>query len=183
MTDKHLIEAAKQDKTRFVELYDKYFDQIYKYMLTRVSDVQLAEDLTSQTFLNALENLESYEDRGHPFSSWLYRIAINEMNQHFRKSKKNHEVAIKNWHETSERFDSADTDLKGSEDEFEHLEQLKVLNNAIRKLKPKDQDILSLKYFENLSYQEIADVLGISVSNVGVKLNRATSRLSKACNF
>jgi len=182
-SDQQLVAAAKRDKTQFVNLYDKYFDQIYKYMLTRVSDVQLAEDLTSQTFLIALEKIDTYEYMGKPFSAWLYRISINEMNLYFRKSKKEQDVSIKNWHETESGFEPADAGLKGSENEIDHLEKLKVLNSAMRQMEEDDQDILSLKYFEELSYQEIADVLGITVSNVGAKLNRATAKLAKACNF
>ncbi|MBU1018982.1 MAG: sigma-70 family RNA polymerase sigma factor [Patescibacteria group bacterium] len=182
-SEQQLIEAAKSDKTEFVKLYDKYFDQIYKYMLTRVADVQLAEDLTSQTFLIALEKIDGYKWTGKPFSAWLYRVAINEMNQHYRKAKKNREVAMREWQEAGEKFDPADTNLKESENREEETANLRVLNQAIQKLKPGDQDILSLKFFENLSYKEIAGTLGISVSNVGVKLNRATDRLAKICNI
>lgn len=181
-SEQQLIEAAKSDKTEFVNLYDKYFEQIYKYMLTRVADVQLAEDLTSQTFLIALEKIDGYEWTGKPFSAWLYRVAINEMNQHYRKTKKDRESAMREWREVGEKFEPADAGLKNSEDQDEEALNLRILNQAMQKLKPADQDILSLKFFENLSYKEIAGALGISVNNVGVKLNRATERLAKICN-
>lgn len=181
--EEQLISAAKADKTEFVKLYDKYFKQIYKFLLTRVADRQLAEDLTSETFIIALEKIDTFEYQGKPFSSWLYRIAINEINKHYRKSKSEQQAMINKWHEEGEKFDAADTTILEGENEQEKLQNLKVLNESIRQLKQEDQDILSLKYFENLSYQEIAEILGITVTNVGVKLLRATERLSKTCNF
>lgn len=178
-----LISAAKADKTEFVQLYDKYFKQIYKFLLTRAADVQLAEDLTSETFIIALEHIDSFEYQGKPFSSWLYRVAINEINKHYRKSKSEHEAMINKWHEEGEKLSAADVELLEGENEQDKLRNLKVMNDGLRKLKEEDQNILSLKYFENLSYQEIAEILGITVTNVGVKLMRATERLSKTCNF
>jgi len=182
-SEEQLISAAKSDKTEFVKLYDKYFKQIYKFLLTRVADVQLAEDLTSETFIIALEKIDSFEYQGKPFSSWLYRVAINELNKHYRAAKSEQEVMIRKWHEEGDKLEAADIELLEGENEQEKLQNLKVLNESIRQLKQEDQDILSLKYFENLSYQEIAEILGITVTNVGVKLMRATERLSKTCNF
>jgi len=179
MSDEQLVAAAKADKTEFVRLYDKYFNQIYRFILTRVADVQLAEDITSDTFLIAIEKIDSYTWMGKPFSAWLYRIAINEVNQHYKKSKHEFEASVAKWHEVSEKFDAPDHELKENEDEKQNLSNLKLLNESFHKLSEDDKDILSLKYFENLSYQEIADALGITVTNVGVKLNRATERLGK----
>src|SRR3989339_624676 len=182
-SEEQLISAAKADKTEFVKLYDKYFKQIYKFLLTRVADVQLAEDLTSDTFIIALEKIDSFEYQGKPFSSWLYRVAINELNKHYRAARSEQEVMIRKWHEEGDKLEAADIELLEGESEQEKLQNLKVMNDGIRKLKQEDQDILSLKYFENLSYQEIAEILGITVTNVGVELMRATERLSKTCNF
>ncbi|HAU39983.1 MAG: ECF subfamily RNA polymerase sigma-24 subunit, RNA polymerase sigma-70 factor, ECF subfamily [Candidatus Peregrinibacteria bacterium GW2011_GWF2_43_17] len=179
MSDEQLVAAAKADKTEFVRLYDKYFDQIYRFVLTRVADVQLAEDLTSDTFLIAIEKIGSYTWMGKPFSAWLYRVAINEINQHYKKSKHEFEASVAKWHDIGEKFEAPDHDIKEGEDAKESLANLKLLNESFHKLSEDDKDILSLKYFENLSYQEIADALELTVTNVGVKLNRATERLKK----
>ncbi|MBU0981809.1 RNA polymerase sigma factor [Patescibacteria group bacterium] len=183
MSEKDLVEAAKKDKAKFLALYDLHFDAIYRYLLSRVSDVQLAEDLTSDTFSIALEKIDRYEWTGKPFRSWLYRIAINEMNQYFRKQKKERATIEKEWHKVNETFDFADAELKDAEDREAEASKLKELNLAFRSLKKEDQDLLSLKFFEDLSYKEIAEVLNISVNNVGVRLIRAQNRLTKLCNF
>lgn len=177
MGDEQLVAAAKADKTEFVRLYDKYFERIHGFILTRVADKKLAEDLTSDTFLIAIEKIDAYTWMGKPFSAWLYRVAINEINRHYKKYKHESEASVAKWHDVSEKFEAPDYELKEGEEAKENLANLKLLNESFHKLSEGDKDILSLKYFENLSYQEIADTLGITVTNVGVKLNRAIERL------
>lgn len=181
--EKELIESAKADKSEFIKLYDLHFEAIYKFLLSRVADVALAEDLTSDTFSIALEKIDSFKWTGAPFRSWLYQIAVNEMNQHFRRNKKEQKILEKEWQKVNESFSYADAELREEEDKEEHLNNLKTLNIALRNLKQEDQNLLTLRFFEDLSYQEIADILKITVNNVGVKLKRAQERLSKQCNF
>ncbi len=178
-----LITAAQQDKRAFVDLYDLHFDSIYRFFLSRVSDSALAEDLTSETFMKALEKIGSYKYTGKPFSAWLYRIAINEMYQHFRKNKIEQKMLNAQWNETELSIHGADFDFKEEQDEKEMKEKLKHVHNVLLTMKQDDQDILSLRYFNDLSYKDIADTLDINVSNVGVRINRALERLSKLCPF
>ena len=182
-SEKQIIEEAKADKTAFVKLYDKYFQQIYRYVLTRVADTALAEDITSETFMSALENLDRYTYQGKPFSSWLYRIAINNITDHYRMQKSEREAAMQKWHETEDKFDGAEIEMKEEEARQKKLENIRELNGAFQKLQKSEQDIISLKYFENLSYKEIADIMETNTSHVGVKLKRALSRLNKLCNY
>lgn len=179
--EKEQIEAAQKDKREFVHLYDAHFEAIHHFLLSRVADRQLAEDLTSDTFMIALENIEKYRYEGKPFRAWLYRIAINEINQHFRKAKREREAMVREWHEVGEKFDGADVEVKENESKEEQLTHLKQLNEAFHLLKPDEQDVLSLRYFQDLSYNEMADALNTNVNNVGVKLNRALKRLSQLC--
>ena len=90
-----LVEAAKKNPAHFAPLYDKYFEQIFIYIIKKTQNEELTGDLTSQVFLKAILNISKYEDRGYPFSSWLYKIASNEVNLHFRKTNKTNEVEIK----------------------------------------------------------------------------------------
>ena len=172
-----LIQAAKANKRDFVALYDLHFDAIYAYLLSRVASVPLAEDLCSETFSLALSKIDSYKITEKPFSAWLYRIAINQMNQHFRRKKVEEKYLAGSWEEVNSSFE-ADESIKNEEE----LEKLKLLNLLFRDLPSKDQDLLSLRYFNELSYKDIADALGISVNNVGVKINRAISKLENLCN-
>lgn len=175
--EQKLIEAAQADPREFVALYDLHFDPVYRFLVSRCGDSQLAEDLTSDTFMKALEKIKKFKWTGKPYRAWLYRVALNEMNQYYRKHKKERELAIRQWKENGEEFDSADMDLRNNEDRQEAIGSVRQLNESFGLLKPAEQDILSLRFFEDLSYEEISTALNISVSNVGVRLNRSLKRL------
>ena len=177
--EKSLIEAAKHDKTQFIKLYDKYFQEIYNYLVTRVPEVALAEDIASQTFCIALEKIDSFVWIGKPIRAWFYRIAINELNKYYRASKLEREKAIQAWYEDSKYIEGVHEQLKEKENADEKAEMLKKLHVAFESLKEDDRTILSLKFFQDLSYKEIGEILGLEVNYVGVKLNRALNNLSK----
>ena len=82
-----ILEQSKKNPRAFGELYEKYYDRIFNFIFRQTDDEDLTADLCSQAFLIALKNLERYEFRGVPFSAWLYKIASNEVNKHYRKQK------------------------------------------------------------------------------------------------
>ena len=84
--ERELVERAKNNAEAFGELYDRYYAQIFGYVLKRTASIEVAQDVTSEVFFKALKNLRQFRWRGVPFSSWLYRIATNENANHFRKS-------------------------------------------------------------------------------------------------
>jgi RNA polymerase sigma-70 factor (ECF subfamily) len=81
-----LVEAARADLSKFDVLYELHFDRVYFFIVRRVRDRSIAEDLTSEVFHKALANLPSYQWRGTPFSAWLFRIASNAIVDHFKRS-------------------------------------------------------------------------------------------------
>ena len=85
--EKTLVEEAKKNSQAFSILYEEYYSKIFGYILKRVSDVELAQDITSETFIKALEKIWSFKWRGISFSSWIYRIASNEIVNFYRKKK------------------------------------------------------------------------------------------------
>src|SRR5438552_2058242 len=82
-----MIADAKSNPALFSGLYDKYYEPIFRFVYQRLDDKDFAFDTTQQVFLKALNNIEKYEFRGFPFSSWLYRIASNELTNGFRANK------------------------------------------------------------------------------------------------
>lgn len=166
-----LVEAAKQEPARFAELYDKYVEQIYRYVYRRVSDQQTAEDLVSQTFYDALSHLKSYESRGYPFSAWLYKIAHNNVLKWYRTHSRIQKVDLE---EIAELKDN--TDLV--EDHNLELEK-KGVKDLLEKLDFEDKELIRLKYFEEVSNIEIGQIMGITANNVGVKLYRALKKLKQ----
>ena len=88
------IEAAQRDPAMFRPLYNRYYEPVFLLIFRRTADEALTADLCSQAFLKAMQKLPDYEYKGVPFSSWLYRIAINETTQHFRQAQRNRMVSI-----------------------------------------------------------------------------------------
>src|SRR6185436_12635123 len=85
--EQEIIERSKKDVRAFGEIYEKYFDRIFHFVYRQTGDEDIAGDLSSQTFISALNHLSKYEFRGFPFSAWLYKIASNEVRKHYRKNK------------------------------------------------------------------------------------------------
>lgn len=165
-----IIVAAKQDPERFGPLYEKYHEQIFRYIYQRIDDHELAFDVTSQVFIKALSNLHKYEYRGVPFSSWLYRIAKSELYQAFRDRKARRTVNVESMHlfEMIEEMDEEDN--TGSK---------RKLFQCLSLLKENDLQMIELRYFEKRSYREIGEILDISENNAKVRSFRALERLKK----
>jgi len=166
------IEAAKQDPNRFGELYDHYVDRIYSYIYHRVGNVHDAEDLTSRTFFRALSHLPSYENKGIPFSAWLYRIAHN---------------LVANWHRDRRRRPLVTLDevaLKSSsapypEEAASTEDDSRLLREGIKELDPTRQELLVLKFTEGLSNAEIGAIMGRSEGAIKSLYHRTLLQLRK----
>lgn len=151
-----LVEMAKSDPEAFGELYERYVDRIFNYIYYRTGSREDAEDLTAQVFHRALKHIVKYEDRGLPFTAWLYRIGHN---------------LIVNWHRDRKRRKMVSIDdvapqklatRKGPELFAEKNDDNAMLLAAISALPEDRQQLLYLKYLENMSNAEIGEVLGRS---------------------
>ena len=163
------INAAKKDPATFNKLYDKYFEQIFNFIFRRTDDEHLTADLTSQTFLKALQNLKRYQFRGIPFSAWLYRIATNEVNKYFRKSK--HIFCL----EEEKIYKLINDDAPP----VEKTDLVKKVIDKLKELSTKDVIILELRFFEERSFKEIAYILDVSESSAKMRIYRALEKLRK----
>ena len=170
IAEHEIIEAAKKDARQFSQVYDRYFDGIFEFIFRRTGDEELADDLCSQTFFRALENLKRYESRGLPFSAWLYKIATNEVNKHFNKTKRNRVFSLE-----EERVKEL---MDVEEDEFSQ-EQVDLLKNTLKELPTSTVEILELRFFEERSFKEIAYILNIGESGAKMRLYRAVEKLRK----
>jgi len=165
------VQAAQQNPSQFRVLYDRYYEPIFRFIYKRTVDETLAADLTSQVFLKAMEKLDKYTYKGVPFSAWLFRIASNEIAQHFRKNKKTRVVALE---------DRVTRDL---EDEYEDKVDLdiniSILKDVIQDLKPDEVELLELRFFEKRPFKEVADILDITENNAKVKVYRLLQKMKK----
>lgn len=174
LEDKDEIEALLQSQTdpqAFRPIYQKYFKRIFLFILHRVGDKSTAADLTQQVFLKALAGLSKFQFRGLPFSAWLYRVAINECNDFFRKSKKMRVVTIEEA-DVSHLYEELTQDIT-----VEQLHQ--KLPQILQKLDPQELYFLELRFFENRSFREVGEILGLSEVNAKVKTYRILDKMKK----
>jgi RNA polymerase sigma-70 factor, ECF subfamily len=154
-----LVMQAKQDPEAFGVLYERYVDRIYSYIYHRVGSSQDAEDLTARTFYRALDKLESYEDRGLPFSAWLFRIAHNLMaNWHRDRSRRRFLSLDRLWFYGNNR--------QSPETLVEEEEKHEALWTAIERLPEDRKNLLVLKFGSQLSNLEIGNLMEKSESAI-----------------
>jgi RNA polymerase sigma-70 factor (ECF subfamily) len=136
-----------------------------------MSDKELTADITSQVFLKALQGIGRYTDQGVPFSAWLYRIAINEVNMFFRKQKHERFVTVE-----AEMLEELHEELT-HELSVDHLKE--KLTAMLQKLSATELHLIELRFFERLSFKDIADILTITEVNAKVKVYRTLDKLKK----
>jgi len=167
------ILSAKEDPKSFAPLYEKYHEQIFRYVFQRMEDKQLASDVTSQVFLKAMKNIHKYEYRGVPLGSWLYRIAKSELNQAYRDSRAKRTINIDDTQvATFMEVFAEETNAMNKKQLFHALSQLNGL----------DLQLIELRYFEDRPYKEIGEILNIKENNAKVKTFRALEKLKKFFN-
>lgn len=169
-----ILERSKRNSKAFGELYEKYFDRIFNFIYRQTDDEDLTADLCSQTFLNALRNVNNFEYRGIPVSAWFYRIASNEINKHYRKVNRDkvfsiEEVKIRELIELSE---------EGWDEEL-----VKRLLEYLKELPTEMLEVLELRFFEDKDFNEIAFILNITESGAKMRTYRALDKLRKKFNL
>ena len=169
-----ILERSRRDPRAFGELYEKYFDRIFSFIYRQTDDEDLAADLCSQTFLNALRNVGRYEFRGYPFSAWLYKIATNEINKHYRKQKTEKVFSIEEIR-IRELIDQAQVEW----DE----EVIARLMNYLKELPTEMLEVLELRFYEDKDFREIAFILDITESGAKMRTYRALDRLRRNFNL
>jgi len=173
--EKNLIERAKYSSEAFGELYDMYYDRIFGYVLRRSADIDTAKDITSEVFFKALKNLGKFRWQGVPFSHWLYRIANREIINHYysRKREVNYETVSRPGN------DSVRQKLTVSRDTINAYDDYLDIHRYISRLSLKHQEVIALRYFENLSMSEISQILQKPEGTVKSELHRGIDNLRK----
>lgn len=166
--EEKLILAAQANRENFQPLYEKYYTQILKFVYQRVTTKDDAYDITQQVFLQAMISLNKYELRGFPFSSWLYRIAINELNQAFRKNEKQRGINLEEKHLKEIVSEMNEEDVEEKE---------RILLEALTTLEEEDFQLVEMRFFEKRAFKEIGEILNITEANAKMKLYRILDKL------
>jgi RNA polymerase sigma-70 factor, ECF subfamily len=170
--DRPLIERVRRgDQDAARSLYERYFDRIYNYAYARLGRAEDAEDLAIETMTKSLTRLDLFQDEGVAFSSWVYRIAHNATIDHYRRQGKVSHVSL----EHAPALESADP----SELAVEQLSN-DDLHVAIRDLTDEQQQVLILRFFQDLTANQVASIMGKSVGAVQALQHRALGSLERA---
>ncbi len=171
--ERQLIKKAQENAAAFEELYNHYLPKVYGFLLNRIGQKELAEDLTSEVFAKALANISKFNDRGVPFAAWLFRIARNTLIDYTRKKKEILTDAVEAFEPPPEHSEAKAT-IGLMQDEKKEF-----IRKTMENLPEKYQTVLSLKFFEELDNDEIADIIGCQKNAVAVRVHRALRLMRK----
>jgi RNA polymerase sigma-70 factor (ECF subfamily) len=170
-----LVEKAKKNLHEFEKLYEHYFDKITAYIYNRVFSREITEDITSQVFLAAVDQLQKFDtSKNIRFGSWLYKVAHNKIIDYFRKNN----VTKENLYEAFNSNSTSEEHTKVEEEVFN--EQLQVqIADVLRQIKPRYQSAITYRYYAELTNSEIAEIMGEEQKNINLVLHRALKSFKK----
>ncbi len=171
--DELAVQAAS-DPYAFSTLYHRCYARVYNYVRYRVDDEATAEELCGSIFERLLDALRGYKPDRASFITWLFAIARNALNDHYRRQRLRHFIPL------DAILQRPDPQLT-PEDQVVRDEETSQLLKALGQLESKERDMLGLKFAAGLNNREIASLTGLSESNVGVRVYRAIQKLRSTC--
>ena len=171
-----ISKAKKGSQIAFNFLLDHFWNDVYRFQLKRIKNEYEAEDITIESFSKAFDKIHSYDD-GYEFVTWL--ITISKNIQIDRSRKKNASIHIQSGNTSEEQVKKIPDDSPTPEDTLIIKQNLAELLSFIKQLKPHYQDVINLRYFQEMSYLEISNQLGEPLNNVKVRLLRARKLLAE----
>jgi RNA polymerase sigma-70 factor (ECF subfamily) len=175
LDDAALVERAQLDSAAFGALYRRYVDRIYAFAHRRTWTPEAAEDVTAATFERAYRNLERFDTSGSGFGPWLFRIASNELVDHYRREGRSRSARGQRALRAL-----ADHDTHDDLEEIERGEDVAEMLSALGELRPRYQEALTLRYLSGLTADEAAEAMGCSKPVLAVTLHRALGALRQA---
>jgi RNA polymerase sigma-70 factor (ECF subfamily) len=155
----------------------KYYSQIFSYVLIRTASVDTAQDVTSNVFFKALKNIGAFRWKEVPFSAWLYRIANNEIANHYRTNGHGMVLVQKIQDTFCEEIHIPEAELEAAETKLVEHQRFLAIQRVITTLPVKYQEVIMLRFFENKQLSEIAAIIGKPEGTVKTLLYRGLTRL------
>ncbi len=168
--DAELAQAARYDPRAFEQLYLRYADRLFRYVVGQTGSASLAEDVVGDTMIAAFENLERFDPERGSFGAWLFTIARHRTADEQRRLSRIWRAFSRHGVDSSIEEDTLSAVIRS--------EQAARMRSAINQLPRRDREVLLLRYAAGLSGPEIAEMLDISPGAVRVRLHRALRRLS-----
>jgi len=163
-----LVDRAKRDPREFGALYDRHFQQIYRFVYSRVREQTAAEDVTSEVFIKALKAMPRYQDTGRPFAAWLYQIAVNAIADRYRTLRPSQPL---------EDFHDLSVGGPAIEEQAAHRDEIRRIWSIVEELPSQQRTALVLKFQEDMKIEDIAIAMGKSPGAVKLLIHRGVSRL------
>ncbi|MBI2258068.1 MAG: sigma-70 family RNA polymerase sigma factor [Flavobacteriia bacterium] len=179
--DLTLVEAAKNgSQSAFAELMERYRESVYYTMLKMVKNQDDADDLTIEAFGKAFKRIEQYSPI-YAFSTWLFKIASNNCIDFMRKKRiqvTSFQTGIVN-DDGEIMYTEAKSNIQDPEEQIIQAQKVKLMRSLVDKLKPRYKELVELRYFDELSYEEIAEILNLPLGTVKAQLFRARDFLAQ----
>lgn len=173
MDETQLIKQAQKNPEAFGAVYDAHYQKIFRYIYYRVGNKDVAEDLTAETFFQALKNIWRFRFIKRPFSAWLYRIAATQVAMYYREKKKYCALAMEECPELIHYADFCESEKNS----FDIKEDFYFVSRILKKLKSEEKNILILRYFEDKSLNEISEIMKMKLNTVKSHLRRGLIHL------
>lgn len=168
--------AQEGDTSSFGELYERFFDQIYRYVSFKTGSPSEAEDITGEVFVRMLESIHKFKWQGHPFSSWLFRIAHNLVVDHFRRKGKRNVVSLDN---TTINVEAVAVDVDSHIDTEMSMDEVR---KAMVGLTDLQKEVISLRFAAGLSVAETAEAVGKKENAVKALQHAGLKKLRRFLN-
>lgn len=181
--EKKLVEEARSSPEAFSQLYEQYYSRIFNYALRRTSNIYAAQDITSETFYKVLKYLWQFKWRNISFSSWVYKIATNEIRNYYRKQKNRASSLDKLMEEDGYNpvyLDTPESELMKTLEILQQHQDFLECQKKISELPVKYQEVLVLRYFEQKQANEIGIILGKPEGTVKSLIYRGLEKLRKS---
>ncbi|NLL90333.1 MAG: RNA polymerase sigma factor [Dehalococcoidales bacterium] len=177
--EKELIQRAKNNTDAFAELYKEYYDRIFGYVLKRTADIIITQDITSEVFIKALENIKYFHWKGISFSNWLYQIANHEIINGHRKAKQSLILFEELKHVPLELEKSLEAETIEAEEQLKQHQQFLAIHKSIANLPVKYQEVIVLRFFEKKQVKEIGEILGKREGTIRSLIHRGLKKLKE----
>lgn len=164
------VARAQTDPAAFSALYRKYYPKTLTYAFRRVGNRDCAEEIVAGAFVKLVGALPSYRRSSVPFQAWVYRIVTNEVNRHFRATNRYRRALL-------ELFPRRVRSRGADRPRLDHVVEFEQIRRALNTLPSKYATVLSLRYFEQLTNMEIAEILGVPGSTVRTRIERGVEKL------
>jgi RNA polymerase sigma-70 factor, ECF subfamily len=168
-SEKEVIIQAQRNLNSFEPLYEKYFNQVFRFVYSKMEREEDAADLTSEVFLKAMKAIASYRISGAPFLSWLLAIARSEVAGYYRKKS-----SERRYYASQQGVEQIVRDV-----EYEVPQAFFHIRNLLEQLPESDFDLIDLKYFHKKSVREISDITGMNEGKIRVRMHRIRTKLAR----